>query len=608
LPAEQAAYQSLLKLQEHEFQVARTRSQGGSPSDQRMQRQLEQMDLTQSEDRYETQRLAQPAATQPRREQLQVMNRLQELARRQQDLNDRLKELQTALTEARTDQERAELQRRLKRLQEEEQQMLADVDDLRQRMDSPENQSEMAAERRQLDQTRQDVQRAANAAEQGAASQALAAGTRAQEEFKQLHDQMRQQSSSQFADELRSLRNDARQLAREQEDLVRKLQPENGEHQKSLSDSPASQSLVNQLTHEKELVTNLVARATQVSEQSDRAEPLLSRQLYETVRRFSQQNTKAVSDAQDKLLEQRLMTRSLYDLLKDDSQPDSAKLMDLTSELLRMRFMPQANDAAQQTRSGLDELKNGVERAAQSVIGDDSEALRMAREQLSQLAEELQNEIVQAGSEPTNQNDASAGKQAGSQPSAAGQQAAGEGQPRDPSAQGSGADGSNPAPTVGNNGPRETSLRNGVTAAGGGNAGLAGGPNSGRSGVLDRLLDERALPVAGPITGHDFVRWSEGLRDVEEMIDQPALRNQVATARDRVRAMRQAFKSERKRPDWAAVNHLVMQPLLEVRDRLSEELARQESKDSLVPIDRDPVPHRYSELVRRYYEELGKDK
>jgi hypothetical protein len=25
-----------------------------------------------------------------------------------------------------------------------------------------------------------------------------------------------------------------------------------------------------------------------------------------------------------------------------------------------------------------------------------------------------------------------------------------------------------------------------------------------------------------------------------------------------------------------------------------------------VPIDRDPVPTRYSELVRRYYEELGK--
>ncbi len=47
-------------------------------------------------------------------------------------------------------------------------------------------------------------------------------------------------------------------------------------------------------------------------------------------------------------------------------------------------------------------------------------------------------------------------------------------------------------------------------------------------------------------------------------------------------------------------------PLVELRSRVSEELARRESKEALVPIDRDPVPTRYSELVRRYYEELGK--
>jgi hypothetical protein len=46
--------------------------------------------------------------------------------------------------------------------------------------------------------------------------------------------------------------------------------------------------------------------------------------------------------------------------------------------------------------------------------------------------------------------------------------------------------------------------------------------------------------------------------------------------------------------------------LVELRTRISEELARRESKEALVPIDRDPVPTRYSELVRRYYEELGR--
>jgi hypothetical protein len=51
-----------------------------------------------------------------------------------------------------------------------------------------------------------------------------------------------------------------------------------------------------------------------------------------------------------------------------------------------------------------------------------------------------------------------------------------------------------------------------------------------------------------------------------------------------------------------------MKPLLEVRDRITDELARRQSSDALVPIDRDPVPTRYSDLVRRYYEELGKDR
>ena len=61
LAAEQTAYQALLKLQQHEYQVVRNQNrnqQGGGGRDQQMQRQLEQMDLTQSENRYETQRAA----------------------------------------------------------------------------------------------------------------------------------------------------------------------------------------------------------------------------------------------------------------------------------------------------------------------------------------------------------------------------------------------------------------------------------------------------------------------------------------------------------------------------------------------------------------------
>jgi len=92
------------------------------------------------------------------------------------------------------------------------------------------------------------------------------------------------------------------------------------------------------------------------------------------------------------------------------------------------------------------------------------------------------------------------------------------------------------------------------------------------------------------------------------MVDQPDLRTQVATARDQARQMRIDFKREGKKPDWATMDLKVVRPLVEVRTRINEELARRGSRESLVPLDRDPVPNKYAELVRRYYEQLGKEK
>jgi hypothetical protein len=96
------------------------------------------------------------------------------------------------------------------------------------------------------------------------------------------------------------------------------------------------------------------------------------------------------------------------------------------------------------------------------------------------------------------------------------------------------------------------------------------------------------------------------LRDVEEMLDVPELRAEAARIRDRARNVRLELKRHSREPQWDLVQMEIAGPLVELRARVSEELARRESKEALVPIDRDPVPTRYSELVRRYYEELGK--
>jgi len=58
-------------------------------------------------------------------------------------------------------------------------------------------------------------------------------------------------------------------------------------------------------------------------------------------------------------------------------------------------------------------------------------------------------------------------------------------------------------------------------------------------------------------------------------------------------------------PQWDMVRTEISGPLVEVRNRVAEELARREKPDALVPIDRDPVPNKFSDLVKRYYEKLG---
>jgi len=122
------------------------------------------------------------------------------------------------------------------------------------------------------------------------------------------------------------------------------------------------------------------------------------------------------------------------------------------------------------------------------------------------------------------------------------------------------------------------------------------------------MLTQSAAPQFGPLTGDDFLPWSDRLRDVEDMVEFPEWRNEISAVRDRARAVRQEFRKDKKQPDWAVVKLQVIKPLYEVRDRIAEELARRGSREALVPVDRDPVPNRYSEMVRRYHEELGRDR
>ncbi len=565
--AEQAAYQALLRLQEREFGVTRNRGnrsgqQGGNSRQQAMQRQLDQLELTREENRYETESRAAPPDSPERREQLQILNRLRELARRQEDLNERLRELQAALEAARTPEERDRLRRELRRLQEQQQETLAGLDELQQRLDQTENLSRLAETRQQLEQTRQELQRANQALREEAASRALAAGTRAREQLEQAGEDLRRASAGEFDADLRDLRAGARQLTREQEALARDLETLAQPDRRSLSDATPRQELMDRLARQRQQLTNLLERATELSRQTEEPEPLVSRQLYDTLRRFSQDDGSRMRQMRQSLLERGQLTYQLDDRLEQGANRP-AQGVELTAELLRHHLPGPAREAAERAQADLDQLRRGIEQAAERLLGDDAEDLRRARSELEALADQVQRETPQSP-RPT----AEAGGAAED--------------PSDPSGRSDLSDRTFPG------GAERFSLN------------------------LDDLLDAPArtprddLALEGPITGADFGRWADRLREVEELVEFPDLRTRLARARERARQLRQEFRRDLRKPDWAVLNLEVLRPLVEVRDQIAEELARRDPGDALVPVDRDPVPARFSELVRRYYEELGR--
>lgn len=566
LNAEQAAYQALLSLSAREYQVSRgQRGGGGGGGGQASQRQLENLELKQEKDRYETQRQASPQQKPEQREQLAVLSRLKDLAQRQQDLNERLKDLQTALREARTEEQRQELERELKRLRDEQRELLADMDEVQQAMEKSESQAQMAESREQLEQTRSHVQNAAEALEKGSVGQALSSGTRAQRELQELREDFRKKNSNQFAEEMRDMRREARELAQKQEEISSKIQSETNQKQKSLTASDEVKQLSSKFQEQKSTLTNLLQNMREVSEQSEAAEPMLSRQLYETLRKSSEGNIE--------------------------------NNLSVSEELLKRSFLSEAAQFSRQTHENLSELKRGVEEAASSVLGDEAEALKFAKGELDDLVNKLEKEMQQyagAGQRP-GENQASKPGQAETE-NATAENAGKSTKPSDQTGKPEAGNGDQPGREGESNGEQR------------------GGQNN-RGGRFDpnRWTDNQRGGAdggnggGGPLTGGEFREWSERLGQVEELMDRPDLRGEAARIRDRARSMRAEFKRHSKEPKWDLVRNDVFKPLTELRNRVAEELARAQSSDSLVPIDRDPVPNKFSDLVRRYYEKLGQD-
>lgn len=635
LAAEQAGYQMLLKLRAREHEVSKSKNGGSSKGggSSRSQNQMQQLELTNKKQRYETENQAsQSAATQPDRDTLQILNRLRELAERQKDLNEQLKELANKQRFAKTDEEREEIERHLKRLRERQRELLRQADEVAQRMDQSKR-PDSTKSRRELEQTRQHLQQSAQSLKEGQVSRALNSGTRAQQKLNQLKNDYRKKTANQFADTMRSLNQQAEQLDQNQKALNQAL---NGQQKsepgapRSLRKNEGNKALADQLQQQEERLKKLMEQMKQVVQESEKSEPLLSKHLYDAIRK----------------------TRPFR---PEDALKDAANF-------LKEGDSSQARAAEAQASRGIETMKQGIQVAAESVLGNDLESLKRARQTLKALSSEMKQEQQLASNTPgqqsprgkSNQPSRKQGPQPAEQKANAqnpqGQGKPGQnqqaqkhqslnqqkpeqsqsksGQPKSEQPQqgqqgqgkpGQGQPGPSGQPSKQNNSPVQlTSAQSGQ-----GQGSQAGSPNSphrssapkslkgqrGQSqGGLGGSLGGPGSPNPGPLTGNQFREWSDRMRDVEEMVGDPELRSKVAQIRERAQSMRAEFKRHSKAPQGDLINAQILEPLAELQAILSNEISKRGAETSLAPTDRDPVPEKYSDLVRRYYEELGNGK
>jgi hypothetical protein len=182
-------------------------------------------------------------------------------------------------------------------------------------------------------------------------------------------------------------------------------------------------------------------------------------------------------------------------------------------------------------------------------------------------------------------------------------------EPGEGKAGGEGKDGQPGAKGKGKNGKSDGSASRQASASSKG--GQRGGQHAGneQAGGGDWFFDEASeARDDSPITGDRYDVWSDRLRNLEEMLSNPELRNEAATVLDRARHLRSEFQRAALAPSADHLNSRIVSPLVELRDKVTEELARREGKNPLSPVDRDPVPEAYRELVQKYYEQLGAGK
>ena len=586
-----AAYEGILRLRAREHEVTQNQQQSQSQSSQSVsqrnrQQQIEQLQLEQDLNRYEEESQPMEQETQAEREMRQVMNRLDELARRQEDLNEQVRELDLALQAVNDELEKKELQEKLDRLREEQQELVQDADELIERMNNPETRNELEESRQAIENARQQMQESQQQLSESKPSAALNSGTRAQQDVQQTRERLREQSSEALQRDVQKLVDQAERVSQKQSQLEQSLKEQAGITDRLLSESDKSQdankepresllrseSELNQQPSEQQQsleawkdqrndYAELLERIKETVERAEGSEPLLAEQLYETYR-----------DA----------TR----------QPTQQRLERIPMMIQRGMDQP-AVEESQEVSKDLQGLRDSIQKSTESVLGSEEESLKRALQELDRANRAIQEELSQrsASGDPREMQPRGPNQEQ-RQPK---QDQPQEGQPQPGRPQQGQPDEGQPRPGQSQQGQ---STRDPI--------------GQGRS-VLEELRQQVARaqgPIQGelsaPLMGEDYARWTDQLRDIEELVRDTDLKAEAARVREAAREFRMEYKRHSKEPQWDLVKKMISDPLKELQRKVQEELVRKTAKQNeLVPLDRDPVPDKFRSGLDRYFERLG---
>lgn len=618
------AYEGLLRLRAREHEIVQSQQQQSSnsrsqsSSQRNRQQQIEQLQLEQDASRYEeeSQPMAQEEASD--REARQVMNRLDELAKRQSDLNEQIRELDLELQAEQIDEKRKELEEQLERLREDQQEMIRDADELLDRMQSPETRDSMEQAREQVEQAREQMQQAQEQLGEQKTSSALNSATRAQQAVDQTREDLREGTSQALERQVSELVQQAKELETRQSELEKLLKDQVQEDDPRGSSDPqgtaaersnkppvGSDERVDPT--QRDLFPNGEAVGGEPRQSMLRSDAELERQANEG--REPVEGWKTQQEELSELLEgiketveqaessEPLLAEQLYETYRQAMQAGTEQRMERISQLLERGLDQPALEDSRAVTQQLETLRQRVEEASESVLGSEAESLRRALQEIQRAGEQVRSEMQsQRGVDPEpaggSGSEADSKERSRSEPQSDEQRVSGE----------MDSESSEAAPKDSNSGQAR---EGGERDAGAGRAVQA-------DSMLERMRGEQrgnggmGGGIAAPILGEDYAQWSDRLRDIEELVRDPEWKAEAARIREAAREFRLEYKRHAKEPQWDLVKELISDPLKDLQKKVREELLRKTAKQNeLVPLDRDPVPERFQRKLDRYFEELG---